>query len=772
MTTEVPPPDELRARRRTAAALAVLILAGLALRVHAAWQERIITDPDTGVVALMARDMAAGHAWPTFFSGQPYMGSLEPAFSALLVRLFGLSGFVVNLGTALTSVLLIPLLFAWGRAAGGRRAGLAAAAFAVCCTSDSFHYMVSPRGGYAALAVLTTALLWQAPRQAWRIREGNGSPLGLLLLGGLAGLAWWVHQLSIEVLASCALLVLVVAGRRLYQPALLGAALGGFLLGSAPFWIWNVAHDFETFRFLAESARMEGAATWRDFLARGRRWAGLDEASPLLRAVVVAAYAAAVGAALLRLAQSLRRRTWAEPDVHLLSALLLMASSYVFFTHSGFAQYRTARYMVPLVPVAGLLLGWLATQTRRGGWHRLAVLPLVLALLPAVQLHGYFSTRAQAGHAFQERAQQVADFLRARGIADVLCHFRFHAFNFANGGDLRFLVPATDHLVPHLRASEHAEQIAVLSNHGGVEQMIQSAGGSTRIGAAGSIRMAYEFRAPTNGLTEIAPTHWQAPGVEGLADGRLDTGWTFTQATNDDAVLELVFDPPQAVAALRLLAPESTCYPLSLALDGLPPDSTTWTNLLAPMPTSSFFWSGPRPFSDGFGYRVQARLPDLVLQRLRVRLPPVSKPHPGQVSELTCFAPAPAPRTEPSALPDLLAELARRQVTRLYADRWAGNTVRCETAGRVECPGERFWMEPGWRERPPVLRLDRGTALLVRHEDLPACRRVLEGRAAHWQPCSVPPWDLMIFDAPPASTFTNLVWLGPVCAECAAAATR
>jgi len=67
--------------------ISVIILAGCALRVLSAWFMQFKPNSDVGVVALMAKHMAEGVDFPVFFYGQPYMGSLEPAVSALLCKL-------------------------------------------------------------------------------------------------------------------------------------------------------------------------------------------------------------------------------------------------------------------------------------------------------------------------------------------------------------------------------------------------------------------------------------------------------------------------------------------------------------------------------------------------------------------------------------------------------------------------------------------------------------------------------------------------------------
>ena len=114
-----------RSSLRHSAALAGLLVLGLAARVVGAWCYRRHLNPDAGVAALMARHMAEGLPWPVFFYGQSYMGSLEPAVSAVLARIAGFSGFAVGLGTALLGFLTLPVVYRWARDAESPAAGRA-----------------------------------------------------------------------------------------------------------------------------------------------------------------------------------------------------------------------------------------------------------------------------------------------------------------------------------------------------------------------------------------------------------------------------------------------------------------------------------------------------------------------------------------------------------------------------------------------------------------------------------------------------------------------
>ena len=105
-----------------------LLLLGTIVRIYGAWELRHNLDPDSGIVALMAKHMAEGTDFPVFFYGQAYMGSLEPLISAIFCALFGTSGFMVTLGTAFVGWLVMLAVFVWARDAHSPAAGLAAMA--------------------------------------------------------------------------------------------------------------------------------------------------------------------------------------------------------------------------------------------------------------------------------------------------------------------------------------------------------------------------------------------------------------------------------------------------------------------------------------------------------------------------------------------------------------------------------------------------------------------------------------------------------------------
>jgi 4-amino-4-deoxy-L-arabinose transferase-like glycosyltransferase len=167
--------------------LGTTLVLGLAARVFFAACYRFSLNSDYGIVVLMVKHIAAGRDLPVFYYGQPYMGSLEPIFSALLCKLFGFSSFNVCLGTACMGILLLPVIYAWGRDAGGRVAGLAALAFSIIGPVAYLRFLAMSWGGYALLLLLSTLILWLGGRLAVReFRDDAVSTWWYALLGLLA----------------------------------------------------------------------------------------------------------------------------------------------------------------------------------------------------------------------------------------------------------------------------------------------------------------------------------------------------------------------------------------------------------------------------------------------------------------------------------------------------------------------------------------------------------------------------------------------------------
>lgn len=324
---------------------------------------------DEAITGLMG--MAAQHGQvQAFWWGQAYMGTLEACSASLLFHLLGPSTLAMRLTLVFWSTLALVALYGFGRQAGGRWAGFWAAAWwALAPIAGSFAGLIA-LGGHSESLALGAAALWGCSTLAFgRPRR----PLLVAVLTGLAGgLAFWSSLLAAPLLLAGALCILVARPRLLLEgTAWLG--LAGFLLGSAPFWWWNLGHQWLTLvhfhsghQNLVENFRHLLQKVWTPVLV-GRWWDGRSVegmiAPPLRWGVLLVFYLPALALLLWRSGLWLRRlwrrqRPWQQPlDLACLALWLAMtAHAASQFGHSGVTRYA-ALLFIPLAVMVGY---WLA----------------------------------------------------------------------------------------------------------------------------------------------------------------------------------------------------------------------------------------------------------------------------------------------------------------------------------------------------------------------------------------------------------------------------
>lgn len=222
-----------------AIARALLLISG-SLSFHA----------DEAVVGLMARHILQGER-PVFFYGQAYMGSLDAWLIALGFRLFGESVLTIRLVQSALYMIatIIGVAVAW-RFSGKRTVTMAAGLLLAVPTVNTALYTTATLGGYNETLIFGgLILLWgyavtnDYQRSLWR----------WALLGVCAGLGWWTNGLIVVYLLPVACMILyklilsendttLLQRLRTLLPFILLAA-GGFILGSAPWWIFDFTHD-------------------------------------------------------------------------------------------------------------------------------------------------------------------------------------------------------------------------------------------------------------------------------------------------------------------------------------------------------------------------------------------------------------------------------------------------------------------------------------------------------------------------------------------------
>lgn len=347
-----------------------LWVAGLTGRVSpAAWESgiggRASFHSDEAIVGLMARHFNQTGSISTFFYGQEYMGSLDPALVSIAFRLFGenVDGIrFVQTVLYLISICLIVWL-AWRLAPGDRSYRASAAVvsgllYAVPTPLVATYTTVS-LGGYGEMLVFGLALLLLIPRHNERIVRRA------LLSGLIAGLGWWTNSLIVMFILPAAIAWLITLSRR--PPRLITTAIGlalfGFTIGAFPWIAENLRTGGASLSFLSGGF---GSVSFVDkvigYLALGlpavigvrypwsTRTPGLFgfEIFTILIVMLV------VGGYITMIAHRVRN---GKVDPPTLAVIIMPIIFTVVFLLSGFGIDSTGRYLLPLSPLFVLLVG-------------------------------------------------------------------------------------------------------------------------------------------------------------------------------------------------------------------------------------------------------------------------------------------------------------------------------------------------------------------------------------------------------------------------------
>lgn len=386
--------------------LALIVLIALAGRALLLLSGAVSFHSDEAIVALMARHILQG-ARPTFFYGQAYMGSLDAWLVAVGFRVLGESVLSVRIVQSALYLLVVAAGFgaAW-RLSG--RAGVATAAGLLLAvpTVNVALYSTATLGGYNETLLLGTLLLWLGHAVA---HEQAASGWRWALLGLLTGLGWWTNGLIVAYALPVALLLLYrfmrpvgAATRRLILPRA-GLALAAFVVGSAPWWIFDFSNDhaaLATFLTNSQTGQFAGIGIpYAPPLQRASGWLLLGMPAALgLRFPWSGAYFLLPAGVIVLLVYALAvivllRCNTLRPDGRLLALGLPLLFSLIFIA-SSFGADPTGRYFVVLALPFAIILGAL-TALEVSGWRRF--LPwLAVALVIAYQGAGQLIAAARA----------------------------------------------------------------------------------------------------------------------------------------------------------------------------------------------------------------------------------------------------------------------------------------------------------------------------------------------------------------------------------------
>ena len=729
---------------------AMVILAGIALRVAGAWWYRNDPNPDYAIVVEMVRNMARGNVWPVFFYGQSYMGSLEPAASVVFAWLFGPSTFSVCLGTAFFGLLLMLAVGRWAADIAGPWAGVLAMAAAVLGPPAFFQYLGSPRGGYALGLLLIVVILREACRIA-ALESGvppSERPCAgrrrYARLGFLAGIAFWNFWLVLPAVATAGLLLVAALRGRLLRRCVIAPGVGGFLLGSAPFWAYNAVHRGASF------APANGGAPGFGEMPTILRYLFLERLPKLLDLVLPAPWQLVYATALFlsvalcavllfpRRNRASEPRTWAMPAMAGFCALF--GAAYLL---SSFGRVHTPRYLLPAVPLLAVLAGvapvllWraahipAAARARRLAAIAAAALGAFLVVGPRVaetlSLRHHWA-RSIHNEAWRRRGAAATDALQAHGVRSAIIDYTLWGINWAGDERIVFSSPHLERFRPYALALESDENPAVVENFHGFDHFLLATGGKATTLRVPGLRVAVDASPPAQAVSvlpdsviaDIRNTFGRSI-VRTVTDQFATTTVGTLASPDEDRHLDIRLARPTTVCGIRLWS-FNFRNKAWFAAEAKRPDGT-YAALTPPCADSGFHWSGPCFFWEGLEHHFDLRFPPVETDALRLL---VSSPR-GEsiviVDDIDILAPAaPRPAPDPAAI---AAELLARNICRVHAGRWLAARLRPLLPPSVWVSPLPNREEPDSAIQAATIVPDEGTAVLVDPGDAEPVRRGL-----------------------------------------------
>lgn len=229
-------------------AFLLLILSGsLIFRLSYLQASNFVIDADEAIVGIMGKRFLEGEPVSTFYYGQHYMGSLEGILAGFVFSLIGVSSFSLKLVPLIFTLIFVICIFEITKRLSNRNSAYCASFLAAFPGQVLLDWGTKARGGFIEVIVigalaLTVIIPWFRDQQRWR----------LFLASFLLGVGWWVNNQIIFFMITIGIFVLgslIHSLRSLaskFYDVLFGLIF--FIVGGAPFWIYNINNHFISFQ--------------------------------------------------------------------------------------------------------------------------------------------------------------------------------------------------------------------------------------------------------------------------------------------------------------------------------------------------------------------------------------------------------------------------------------------------------------------------------------------------------------------------------------------
>ncbi|MCI5064242.1 hypothetical protein MRY87_00805 [bacterium] len=569
--------------------LGVVIFLGLLLRLDFLIASDFVIDSDEAIVGLMAKHIVDGEPIPVFYYGQHYMGSLEPLLLSVLFLCFGEEPALIKVVPLFFSLLFIGISFLIGRELGGRRVGISSALLTAVAPSTLLVWSAKARGGFIEIVVLMayalylTLTLFPSPHRQRAVISSIDFWRKVALIGLLLGFGWWVNNQVVYVYPVIGGMILFRVIRdsdeqKSLMPTLFFTALIGVffaLLGSLPFWIYNLQYDFASLAQIFRDGHADVGAHLAGFfrdafpilLGAKRYW----QTAPAFPYSVELSYLLISLISVFALVGGMRGKNAAHALVALFGVGITATTVFVMSPYGYLSQ--APRYLLPLYIVIFPVMAGGIGMLRR--WSKPLSSGVLICFLGIHLFSAYGNGRAIPGEPFVSEGERVSrdhgpllTTLRELQISHVQTNYwigyrlayesdeaiTFSLFQEPN----QIRIPRYEERV-HPDDRSHLPFVLVPSQERLVARALTLLGYSYERRAVGGYVVLYHLEAEvpnpvvlsSDRIEKIISPLKNATGAEAIVDGVLQTRWASGEPQRPGMKVEVYFEQPVPLAGLQ-----------------------------------------------------------------------------------------------------------------------------------------------------------------------------------------------------------------------------
>ncbi len=707
-------------------------------------------DSDGAIIGLMAKHILKGEV-PLFFYGQGYMGTLEAFFAAPFFLLFGASPFVLMHAIFFLSIIFILLTYILAGEMFGKRAALFAALYVAIPPAALRAFYKTAKGGYIETLIFGTLILLLTYRFVYRNLSRSQKRRTLIVLGFVSGIAWWTDLLIIYYILTSAVF-LFLKDKKFFLKSGFWLLVIFFLIGSAPFWVYNFTHGFWSFKM----GRVCDVAPRLEHLSSifTRKIPALLEVRPIYcsKELVILGKILGVLYILLFIGVIIRRRKGLKNlfklsiegtgGIEMLFVFLVLVVAICNVTRYG--PGAVLRYVIPLYSFFPLVIAYsLAVLWKRSKVFAAVILSFIMlihltTIVKAYSLHR--NPEFLTGCGFPDN-KPVIDFMKENEISAGYASYS-HAPRITFESNEEIIV-AEPHRARYPKYAVIADSVNnpayifwgnELRNFGmkDFREYVKAAGGDCKKKKIGRFSVHYSFSPPPYDSEPIPRAGWKGKSshneelVPLAFDDNISTRWTSCMPQSPGMSYELDLGRTYTVnkicfAALSSFHDFPHGYILEASVDGV-----KWSCVSSLKPTrGSFFWIGERFFWKPDHERMEICFEPAPARFLRLTQTGEEIAYYWSIEEIFVFSAEERLVGKEYNLERLIGFLNRAGVRYVYGDELVSSQITVETDDKIAAlkpfynEGRRWFNElfPKAAKITRLIDFKAGTAIVVRKLD-------------------------------------------------------